>query len=65
MEGQPHKRAKDETLSKLWPTLVTNWKIWPAVQVLNLSVVPTQMQAIVVSAVGFFWNIYLSYMKNN
>jgi protein Mpv17 len=34
--------AEEKVGRVLWPTLITNWKIWPAVQILNSAVIPVQ-----------------------
>ena len=48
--------------AKLWPVLLTNWKVWPIAQVINFYAVPPHFQLLFVNAVGFFWTIYLNMM---
>jgi protein Mpv17 len=38
------------------------WKLWPAVSILNFTVVPVQHRILVGSVVGLFWGIFLSLM---
>lgn len=42
--------------------MITNWKIWPAAQIINFWFIPKQFQVLWVNIVGLFWNVYLSYI---
>ena len=33
----------NELQTKLWPTLIVNWKLWPAVQLINFIFVPVKL----------------------
>jgi len=44
----------------LWPTLLTNWKVWPLVQALNFKFVPPQLQVLTVNVTAVWWNYVLS-----
>ena len=46
-----------ETLA---PTLITNYKVWPLVQVLNFAIVPVKLQVLFVNCVAVWWNFVLS-----
>lgn len=50
--------------NSLWPTLKTNWLVWPAFQMLNFSLIPVQMRLLLVNVVSIGWNCYLSYIHN-
>lgn len=46
----------------IMPTMLTNWKIWPFLQVINQTVMPMQFRVLFVNFCGLFWNMYLSYV---
>jgi len=48
----------------LWETLLENWKVWPAVQLLNFSVVPVKFQVLFVNLVAIWWNFVLSMFQH-
>lgn len=55
------RRAVSHKLREMYlPTLKANFMVWPAVQILNFSVMPIQFQLPFVSTVGIAWTAYLS-----
>lgn len=52
-----------EIKHKLWPTMLTNWKVWPVLQLINFAFVPMNLQAAYVAFFSLFFNCYLSFMK--
>ncbi|XP_022088869.1 protein Mpv17-like isoform X3 [Acanthaster planci] len=54
----------DKLKQNMKPTLITNYKIWPAAQVINFYFVPLQHRVLTANFVALFWNIYLSWMAN-
>mmetsp|Transcript_6228 Transcript_6228/g.5349 ORF Transcript_6228/g.5349 Transcript_6228/m.5349 type:complete len:189 (-) Transcript_6228:13-579(-) len=65
LEGKGLEVGKQAVQEKLWPSLLTNWKIWPAVQFLNFYLVPLRFHMLVVNSVAVFWNAYMSWMINH
>ncbi|TGZ78682.1 hypothetical protein EX30DRAFT_133922 [Ascodesmis nigricans] len=60
LEGNdPRKKLEDGYKT----ALLTNWKIWPAVQLANFSLVPLQHRLLVVNVVSLGWNSYLSWLN--
>jgi len=53
-----HVRAKIAT--NLWPSLRANWTLWPAVQLINQSIVPLQFRMLVAATVNIPWAAYLA-----
>ena len=64
LENKTLENALDKVKHQLWPTLKTNWKVWPAIMALNFTLVPLDFQVILVNSVGIIWNAYLSYMQH-
>lgn len=50
----------EKVKTELGATLITNYKVWPAVQMLNFSVVPIKLQVLFVNCVAVWWNFVLS-----
>ncbi|KAH7157537.1 hypothetical protein B0J13DRAFT_542050 [Dactylonectria estremocensis] len=49
------------SLDEFWPILVAGWKLWPAVSLVNFSVIKTvQGRNLVGSLAGVVWGIYMS-----
>lgn len=65
LEGKDLEGTKDELKAKLLPTLCTNWKVWPLLQLINFALVPPQLQVLYVNFMQLWWNVYLSFMKNS
>ena len=57
------KGSLSNVKDKLWPTMLTNWKIWPVSMYLIFNYAPIQFRVVLANIVGLFWNMYLSYMQ--
>ncbi|CAD8101485.1 unnamed protein product [Paramecium primaurelia] len=44
--------------------MITNWQVWPAAQIINFWLIPRPYQVLWVNLIGYFWNIYLSYIQH-
>lgn len=63
LKGEPAAAAKDVS-EKLWPTTLTSWKLWPAAQALNFTLVPVQYRVIFINLVAVAWTCMLSSTVN-
>ncbi|KAI8617320.1 hypothetical protein BC830DRAFT_1167091 [Chytriomyces sp. MP71] len=43
--------------------IVNNWKLWPAVQILNFAFVPLLYRSLIVNTIATGWNTYLSLLS--
>lgn len=64
LEGKSMLQVKKKVEDNWWSTLVTNWYVWPAFQMLNFSLVPVQHRLLSVNLISIFWNAFLSF-KNS
>ena len=63
LKGQTLGDSFKEIETKLWPTLITGWKLWPLVQLINFVFIPVKLQVLWVNMFGLIFNIYLSFMS--
>eukprot|EP00826_Nyctotherus_ovalis_P026707 TRINITY_DN2083_c0_g2_i10.p1 TRINITY_DN2083_c0_g2~~TRINITY_DN2083_c0_g2_i10.p1 ORF type:complete len:191 (-),score=24.17 TRINITY_DN2083_c0_g2_i10:151-723(-) len=56
--------AIDKCRERLWPTLKTNWMIWPLANLINFGLVPIHYQVLFSNVASFGWGTYLSYVQN-
>ncbi len=63
-EGRSFEETKDQLRSKLWPTLLTNWKVWPFINFVNFQYIPISYQVLFNNFFSLFFNAYLSYMHH-
>lgn len=56
---------KQDLLSKYWPTMRENWKVWPLVHVVTYALVPLQLRVVWVSLAGVCWSTFLSFIVND
>lgn len=46
--------------TELPATLQSNWRLWPAANLVNFALVPPPLRVLFANVVSVFWNIYLS-----
>ena len=51
---------KGKMRASYYEVLKANWKVWPAVQCLNFSIVPLEYRLLFVNVISLGWNAYLS-----
>ncbi len=57
-------KALENTKGLLWPTMIANWKLWPAAMLINYSVIPQHYSVTYVNIIVIFWNAYISMAFN-
>lgn len=60
MKGRNTQGIQRDVRRDTLPLMINGWKLWPAVSILNFTVVPVHRRILVGSIVGLFWGIYLS-----
>ena len=64
IEGKPIQSIVDKLKVDMMPTLVANWYLWPAVQMINFALIPLQYRVLFVNSVSIVWNAYLSHVQH-
>jgi len=64
LEGHSPAVAAERIRHNFVPTLVTNYKIWPAAQLCNLYFVPVRLRVLTMNMIGLGFNTYLSLMNS-
>ena len=60
LRGQSWQQGWEATKVGFWPLVSAGQKLWPAVSLLNLTLVPVERRMLVGSIVGVGWGIFLS-----
>lgn len=45
--------------------LLTNWMIWPFVQMVNFKLIPLEHRLLFVNVISIGWNCYLSFLNSS
>jgi len=63
IDSQNVDHAWKSLKEKFWPTMIVNWKIWPAAQMINFGLIPLPYRVLYANSLGLLWNCYLSYAQ--
>ena len=52
--------GRNQVVQQIYPTLITNWMVWPLVQMANMGLVVPDRRLLVVNLVSIPWTGYLA-----
>ncbi len=58
--SDPASRADHQ--KDFWPMLLSSYKLWPFICLINLTIVPFKYRVLVGSAAGLAWGVYINLM---
>jgi len=64
LEGNGYDVISYKLRTKWKPTVLSAWKFWPPVNIINYLYVPLQYRVLYVNFASFLWNGYLSYINS-
>lgn len=65
LRGRSVETIQADCREGLWPMMYAGWRLWPAVSIVNFTLVPLEYRIVVGSTVGLFWGVYLSLMSSS
>jgi len=63
MEGRSNAGIKQKYSDMFMPALAANWKVWPAIQLINFRFMPLAYRVPFQASCGVFWTLYLSLLN--
>ncbi|TRY71627.1 hypothetical protein TCAL_16166 [Tigriopus californicus] len=63
-QGKNWEQVKEKLSREYRDVMLTNYTIWPPVQMINFFFVPFLLRPLVVSIIALVWNTYLSFKSN-
>jgi len=60
MEGRDKRHIQEKFQDLYKPLIITNWQVWPVVQLVNFRFMPLAYRVPFQSTCGIFWTLYLS-----
>ena len=64
IEGKPMSQMFEDLKAKYIPTMIANYKLWPAANLVNFLFVPIQYQVLWANFISLIFNACLSYLHN-
>ena len=64
LEGTGFAGAKEKCTAKLLGAVMGAWKFWPAVNVINFSIVPMHFRVLYMNVMSVFWSGYLTHVNS-
>ncbi|XP_014782957.1 protein Mpv17 [Octopus bimaculoides] len=61
LKGNTWNYSKNKVVENFKPVLMSNYQLWPAVQLCNFYFIPFQYRILVVNTTAVGWNTYLAY----
>lgn len=59
------RESFEDSKRKFPQTFIANFKLWPAAQWINFTIVPVEYRVLFINIVAIFWTTYLSYVQNS
>ncbi|KAK7202714.1 hypothetical protein BZA70DRAFT_284777 [Myxozyma melibiosi] len=63
LQGHSFETIKGELKAKYYPTMMGNYLVWPAVQIVNFRFMPLEYRLLFVNVVSIAWNTFLSWFS--
>lgn len=64
IDGKSNEEVKKNLSTNYISAMKVNYMLWPAVQLVNFSLIPANLRVIFVNFIAIFWNCYLAFMMN-